>query len=205
MNKINWKQKSEILEIPEGTKEIHISSSKMIKTLVFPKEEFSCTIVIHPHVNFSIQSLVNLQNVKGKITIMSTSHSVFQCFLGIMAKENNELSIWNIVSGNENESKIQVRVVGEENSHTIIKTTGHLKKDTSHNVFLEEVKYLNETQSFISCIPNLFVDSNDVTASHNVTIGCITEEELFYLETKGIERNVAKKLIRDCFLKKEMR
>ena len=54
---------------------------------------------------------------------------------------------------------------------------------------------------FIKINPNMFIDSNDVIANHNSTIGNINKDYLFYLNSKGIENDNAKKLIISGFLK----
>ena len=47
----------------------------------------------------------------------------------------------------------------------------------------------------------MFIDSNDVIANHNSTIGNIDKDYLFYLNSKGIDNETATKLIVDGFLK----
>ena len=204
MNKINQNKEKHLentLKIEKGKTSLTITSHKEIENIVFPQEEFSCSIYLEPKSSLFIHGKIVIENIKGSITFISKENTTLSCKLGIKAKKENDLSICNIVTNNHNHSEIQIRVIGEEKSHTIIKTTGDLKKNTLDNTFLEEVKYLNEKTSCICCIPNLLVESNDVKAMHNVTIGCIREDVLFYLESKGIKRSVAKKLIRECFLK----
>ena len=64
----------------------------------------------------------------------------------------------------------------------------------------EDVRAFNSESSKISILPNLIVDSNDVVANHNVTISNINEEELFYLNSKGINESDAIKLLRNGFM-----
>ena len=52
----------------------------------------------------------------------------------------------------------------------------------------------------ITCLPELIVLSDDVSASHNMTVGSISEEELFYLESRGISSDKAREMIRNSFL-----
>lgn len=44
-------------------------------------------------------------------------------------------------------------------------------------------------------IPNLMIEANDVKCSHGSTVGPIDEEQLYYLETRGVKPNDAEKLI----------
>ena len=51
-----------------------------------------------------------------------------------------------------------------------------------------------------NAIPRLEVEENEVKAGHGATVGKIGEEELFYLATRGLEREEAKKMIVRGFL-----
>jgi Fe-S cluster assembly protein SufD len=47
----------------------------------------------------------------------------------------------------------------------------------------------------IEAIPALEIAANDVKAFHGATVGAIDEEHIFYLMSRGIERDAAEKLI----------
>ena len=47
----------------------------------------------------------------------------------------------------------------------------------------------------IDAIPALEIAANDVKAFHGATVGAIDEEHIFYLMSRGIERDAAEKLI----------
>ena len=68
---------------------------------------------------------------------------------------------------------------------------------------MEELKGLELENQTITFLPDLIVNSNDVVASHNATIKCINEEELFYLKSKGLDEWTSKELIKNGFLKKK--
>ena len=66
--------------------------------------------------------------------------------------------------------------------------------------FLEmRVLLLDKTSSAVA-EPKLEIENNDVKASHAATVGKIDEDQLFYLGSRGIETEEAKKLIIDGFL-----
>ncbi|MBE3591025.1 MAG: Fe-S cluster assembly protein SufD [Firmicutes bacterium] len=44
-------------------------------------------------------------------------------------------------------------------------------------------------------IPSLYIDENDVQASHSATTGQVDESQLFYLMSRGLSKNTATKLI----------
>jgi len=193
------------LKIKENDSIYYISNEVKVKEIVFPNQAFHTTFVLEENSTLDCGCILNIKNCHGVIKIESTKNTHLHLYLGISASGKNDLTIENIVTNNNNESEIKVRMVGENDSHTFLKTVGVLKKDTLANMFLEDVKYLNEEESYIECLPELIVDSNDVEAFHNVTIGNITDEVLFYLESKNISINIAKKLIRDGFLKSMIR
>ncbi len=48
-------------------------------------------------------------------------------------------------------------------------------------------------------IPSLEIEADDVKASHAATIGRIDEQQLFYLQSRGIERKTATRMVVDGF------
>jgi Fe-S cluster assembly protein SufD len=44
-------------------------------------------------------------------------------------------------------------------------------------------------------VPNLQIDTNDVKCSHASTVGPIDEEQRFYLESRGIQPDIAERLV----------
>lgn len=67
--------------------------------------------------------------------------------------------------------------------------------------FLEMRILLLDKKSSAVAEPKLEIENNDVKASHAATVGKIDEDQLFYLESRGVELNEAKKLIIGGFLK----
>lgn len=57
----------------------------------------------------------------------------------------------------------------------------------------------NQAQAYSK--PNLEIFADDVKASHGATVGQLSLEELFYLETRGFPKNEAKSLLTKAFLR----
>ncbi|PWH14959.1 MAG: Fe-S cluster assembly protein SufD [Ardenticatenia bacterium] len=51
----------------------------------------------------------------------------------------------------------------------------------------------------IDSIPSLIIDANDVRASHGATVGHLDEEHIFYLQSRGISRALAVRLVTESF------
>lgn len=97
-------------------------------------------------------------------------------------------------------SKVLIRVLTTDNANVFVDASGYVFKDTLENEITEDIRAFNSENSNISILPNLIVDSNDVIANHNVTISNINEEEMFYLNSKGINEKEAIKLLRNGFM-----
>jgi len=53
-------------------------------------------------------------------------------------------------------------------------------------------------------MPQLEIEANDVRCSHGATVGQLDEDELFYLMSRGLSRDLAKKLVVDGFFSEVM-
>jgi Fe-S cluster assembly protein SufD len=68
---------------------------------------------------------------------------------------------------------------------------GAVKSDamqTNHNLVLDEGAHADS-------VPNLDIEENDVKCSHGSTVGPVDEEQRYYLESRGVEPDVAERLI----------
>ena len=70
---------------------------------------------------------------------------------------------------------------------------------TRLDVITENLKGLKEGGNIL-IEPILEIDTNEVEASHFVTIGTYDEESLLYLNSLGIKENDAKKLLKKSFM-----
>lgn len=65
-------------------------------------------------------------------------------------------------------------------------------------------RIVNLTDNKCIINPNLFIDENDVNANHSAHIGKFSDEELFYLNSRGIDDNLAVNLLINGILKRDM-
>ena len=61
-------------------------------------------------------------------------------------------------------------------------------------------RIINLTNNKCEIRPNLYIDCDDVVASHSALIDKFTDNELFYLALKGIDKNTATKILSKGFL-----
>ena len=66
--------------------------------------------------------------------------------------------------------------------------------------FLEERILLVSPNAKAEAVPNLEIETDEVKCSHAATVGKIDDEELFYLQSRGLRQLQAKEIIVEGFL-----
>lgn len=97
---------------------------------------------------------------------------------------------------------------GEANSETLVKSAatergqarflGNIRiapHAQGSDARLRDDALLLSTTAHIDSIPALEIGANDVKAYHGATIGAIDAEQIFYMESRGIERAAAERMI----------
>lgn len=98
----------------------------------------------------------------------------------------------------------RVIIKGVAQNGARIKIDGMVKVEKGANLtnsFLEMRVLLLDKKSSAVAEPKLEIENNDVKASHAATVGKIDEDQIFYLNSRGINVEEAKMLIVDGFLK----
>lgn len=177
--------------------------------LIFPMIPASTDVNIfineNAHFTMSILGQANelLNNLKLNVNL-----------IGDNAKANIELAF---IGNNNNESSLRIdlnhqaintvgritaRRIQHENSVSTLKGMLKIEKGAHHtDTYLSDKALLMGVGSRAEADPQLEILADDVKASHGVTIGQISTEELFYLTSRGINANEAQGLILAGFLK----
>lgn len=98
-------------------------------------------------------------------------------------------------------SNTVLRGVAQDASHLSLKGIIVVEpgaQDT--NAFLTENVLLLNDKATAEAIPNLEISANEVKCSHAATVATISEEQLFYLQSRGIPPTTAQELIVEGFL-----
>jgi Fe-S cluster assembly scaffold protein SufB len=97
--------------------------------------------------------------------------------------------------------RVEVRGVVENGARVRVDGMVKIEKGAvkSDSFLSMKILVLDDISSAIA-EPQLEIENNDVKASHSASVGKIDEEQLFYLESRGVDKNEAKKLIVDGFL-----
>lgn len=142
---------------------------------------------------------------KFNLDIEITSNAYVEFNYSLKTLITSDISLNANIAGNNNISHINFHGITDQNG--VIKNVATSKVDeaTKDNEVLENLRIvtLNDAENMI--VPNLLVRSDSVNAIHNTTISTVDKDYLFYLNSKGINKKDAIKLIVDGFLKSNLK
>ncbi len=142
---------------------------------------------------------------KFNLNIEITSNAYVEFNYSLKTLIASDISLNANIAGNNNISHINFHGITDQNG--VIKNVATSKVDeaTKDNEVLENLRIvtLNDAENMI--VPNLLVRSDSVNAIHNTTISTVDKDYLFYLNSKGINKKDAIKLIVDGFLKSNLK
>lgn len=104
------------------------------------------------------------------------------------------------IKGNS-ESMTKNYGISRNSSYLTFDNFGVIKKGASKTNLSQKTKgIILDMYSSVSANPLLEIDENDVIANHGASIGAIDEEELYYLMSRGLSREVSEGLIVQAFI-----
>lgn len=116
-------------------------------------------------------------------------------------KEKQTIDIHNIFSAKNGGGEIVLKGVAEDHAHVVC--NGMIKiglQGGGTKTHLTEDVLMLDSTAKVDAIPGLEIKTNDVKASHSATVSRVTPEQLFYLQSRGLPEEVARKLFIDGFL-----
>ena len=100
----------------------------------------------------------------------------------------------NHLESNSNSSFI-LSGINASNSKFYYNIDGKIDKDAINSKLDESSKIINFSDGDSKIVPNLIVDNNEVIANHSAFIGKFEDEKIWYLNSRGIEKNEAFRLL----------
>ncbi len=171
-----------------------------------------------------MKKIINLNKVKKKRLVFERPGFYLIFFKNLSGKfefiikeKNVNLEIYGVYQGN-NKEKFQIETVQH---HLAPQSTSNLlikgvfdnrcqffyrglirieKKAQKSHAYQKNQNLLLSTDVFVDSKPELEILANDVFCTHGSTTGYINQEELYYLQTRGLTKKQAEKLIIDGFL-----
>lgn len=121
----------------------------------------------------------------------------------LMVKSGEEVNLTtvSVYDKPHQEGKVTIRAVVMGDGYLKLKGMVKINKNSFQaNGFLSHKILLIGNEARAEAIPELEIECDDVKASHAASIGRIDEEQLFYLMSRGIDREEAVKLIVKAFM-----
>ena len=189
------------LDIRVNKLTINISGRVLINEFINTNNDnLELTININNNSELLYNRLLETNTMNTKIIFNQDKDSSLEFNNSIISKDKGNLEILSNVTGNNNLTNIKVRAITKDNGSLVLKCCTDTKEKTNNNELLESLKILMLNNEESTIIPDLLVASNEVEANHAATISGINKDELFYLNSKGINDEAAKKLISEGFI-----
>ena len=184
---------------------VYIEIESSVKLNVKVKENTSCKLTIIGNNNYDMN--IVLENNSSLIVNSLNKDNSVNVNINLL----NKASIYynhSVVSKNDSINKFTVNHLENDsisylnnngvNSNTnklFFNIDGTVKKDLKNIICNQSSKIINFKKGNSKIIPNLIIDSNDIIANHAAYIGEISEEEKFYMQSRGINDENIKKII----------
>lgn len=97
-------------------------------------------------------------------------------------------------------SNIKNNGVCIKDGNIIYQVSSFVPKEITGCIVNQNNRIINLTDNKCEIKPNLYIDSFDVEASHSALIGKFSDEEMFYIQSRGIDYKNALKLLITGFL-----
>lgn len=186
------------VEIKKKNITLEIEGNVKINDLI-SKEDLNLKIILKDNAKLIYNkynkdvSNINVNIDVSNNTYLSFNQSIYDLIEG-------EYKIFTNILGNNNNASVNFYGVSNNNGKIKVNATADVKKNIKDNTMLENVRILalNDNNNII--YPNLLVASDEVSINHNATISSLDKDYLFYLNSKGLSKELASKLIVNGFL-----
>ncbi len=116
-------------------------------------------------------------------------------------KEKQSVTVRNIFDAPEGSGEITLKGIAEEKA--FVTCNGMIEiteQGRGTNTYLTEDVLMLDASAHVDAIPALEIRTNDVKASHSATVSRVTAENLFYLQSRGIDEKKARRMFVEGFL-----
>lgn len=163
---------------------------------IFNLDEFSDVFVykFNDLKTIKERTIINLNGINSKIdyNFKTISKNIEEYDYIINHKANNTESNLNTSGLNIKKGMLSFNI------------TGDVLKGKTDCIINEESRIINLTNNKCIIKPNLLVEEYSVSANHSALIGNFSDEELFYLQSRGIPKDKAMNILIRGFLLKDI-
>ena len=161
-------------------------------------------IELKDNVKFIINHYSEIYKSELIINIIEKNNSEFLYNHSFISKEDYNVYINVKMIGNKSKNTINIHGISDGGKSSVI-IDGKVNENTIDNELDENIKLLNINNGTSNIYPNMYIDTKNVSANHSASISLVNEDYIFYLMSKGINRENSIRLILDGFLNNEAR
>lgn len=134
--------------------------------------------------------LVELNGINSKADYVLKTVSTTKETYDVYVNHNSKDTISNVITSG----------INIENGSILMNITGDVPKGCTGTIVNQINRIINFTNNKCQINPNLLIDEMDSSANHSAHVSKFRDEDLFYLESRGINKNEAFKLLIKGFL-----
>lgn len=194
---------NKILLDKESVKELIIDKDSIcnINNNLYIKE---LNITMKDNTTLVINDYKEIKKYNFKLNITQNNNTNIMYNHSFKVNDNYNLHINIKMLGNNSKNIINIHGVNDSGKSNII-VDGSVNDSTNNNELDENIKVLNINEGSSSVYPNMYINTKNVIANHSASISSIDKNYLFYMNSKGINNDLAKNLIVEGFLNNEAR
>ncbi|HHW69516.1 MAG TPA: hypothetical protein GX747_04185 [Tenericutes bacterium] len=134
------------------------------------------------------------------VVLLNGENSTINMFIKTISKNTEKYDIRVYHNASFTKSSIKNHGVVIQDGSITINVSSFVPKKIINCEINQDNRIINFTNNKCIINPNLFIDENDVIANHSAHIGTFTNDELFYLQSRGIDKYTAEKILTNGFL-----
>ena len=191
------------LEIDNVTKlDIEVKEGISSKLVIIGNNNYDINIKLDNNSNLIVNSLNKNNSVNINVSLKEKANITYNHSVLAESDSINNFNINHL--SNSSVSSINNNGINKEDNKLFFSINGIIPKNLKDIVCNQTSKIINFKNGNSKIIPNLIIDSNDIIANHSAYIGEISEEELFYMKSRGINKEEIEKLIYKATLLSKM-
>ena len=192
---IKVKEKQDIFDVRKIEIEVLKDTSLMIEYNTSNKSKLDILIKINKDINFKLYELKELD-----IIYLNGENSEINYNFNTISKAKQNVDIVVYHNNKNTISNLNNKAVTIKAGSMKFNVTGAVYNNITDCVINQNNRIINLNDKRCTINPILLIDENDVEANHSALIGKFSEEELFYLMSRGIDKESALNLLIKGFL-----
>ena len=182
------------LEIEKNIRlDIKVKENVNTKLVIIGNNDYEINIDLADNATLLVNSLNKNNSVNVNINLLNKSDITYNHSVVSDIDSLNNFTINHLTS--DSVSNLNNNGINLSDNKLFFTIDGIIQKKLTNIICNQSSKIINFKLGNSKIIPNLIIDSNDIIANHSAYIGEISEEELFYMQSRGIKDKDIKKII----------